>query len=283
MNVKPKGNFITRDHPYVYLSGSLIALLALSLLLSAPHPYSFLTQQNLPGLLCRVVCWAFLALSGFALMVKIAYGKAYGGTVMKQPALVRLSRRFSYLVALCCALALIDRALLQLIYTVQLCLRAESNPTGFVPSMVYMSLKGKDLLLTGIWTTVRIALLGTGIAFVLAIFMVFLRIQEPDKRDSDPIKALKWSANRFARFYIFIIRGTPMMVQALIFYYFGFSLFKRTGMTVSEINSIWSFFISGLCTVSLNSTAYLTEVLRGGIQAIDRGQTEAARSLGMTN
>ena len=38
-----------------------------------------------------MVCWAFLALSGFALMVKIAYGRAYGGTVMKQPALVRFT------------------------------------------------------------------------------------------------------------------------------------------------------------------------------------------------
>ena len=74
-----------------------------------------------------------------------------------------------------------------------------------------------------------------------------------------------------------------MMVQALILYYFGFGLFKRTDMTVTEINNVWSFFISGLCTVSLNSTAYLAEVLRGGIQSIDAGQTEAARSLGMTN
>jgi putative lysine transport system permease protein len=149
--------------------------------------------------------------------------------------------------------------------------------------MIYMSIKGKELILTGVWTTVRIALLGTAIAFVLAILMVFLRIQEPNRRDSSAVKALKWLANRFARLYVFVIRGTPMMVQALILYYFGFNLFKRTGMTVTEINHVWSFFISGLCTVSLNSTAYLTEVLRGGILAVDRGQTEAARSLGMTN
>ncbi|MBO5556005.1 MAG: amino acid ABC transporter permease [Oscillospiraceae bacterium] len=278
-----RGSFITRDHPYVYLGGSLIALLALSLLMSQPHPYSFLTEANVPGIACRVICWAFLALSGLALMIKMAYGKGYGRTIMKYPALVRFSRWFSYLVVLACALALLDRGILRMIHTVQACLQAEKNPQGFVSSMVYMSLKGKDLLAAGIWTTIRLALLGTAIAFVLAILMVFLRIQEPDKRDKDPIKALKWLANRFARFYVFIIRGTPMMVQALIFYYFGFNIFKRTGMTVTEINRVWSFFISGLCTVSLNSTAYLTEVLRGGIQAIDRGQMEAARSLGMTN
>ncbi len=167
--------------------------------------------------------------------------------------------------------------------TVRRCAVMEKNPQGFVDSMVYMSIKGKDMLVTGVWTTVRIALLGTAIAFVLAILLVFLRIQEPDRRDSDVVKALKWLASRFARFYVFVIRGTPMMVQALIFYYFGFNLFKKTGMTVTEINHVWSFFISGLCTVALNSTAYLTEVLRGGILAVDRGQTEAARSLGMTN
>ena len=167
--------------------------------------------------------------------------------------------------------------------TVRRCAVMEKNPQGFVDSMVYMSIKGKDMLLTGVWTTVRIALLGTAIAFVLAILLVFLRIQEPDRRDSGVMKALKWLANHFARFYVFVIRGTPMMVQALIFYYFGFNLFKKTGMTVTEINHVWSFFISGLCTVALNSTAYLTEVLRGGILAVDRGQTEAARSVGMTN
>ena len=283
MKQQAKGNFITRDYRYVYLGGSLIALLCLSMLASPAHPGSFLTDGGVLTLACRVVCWAFLALSGFALMVKMAYWKTYDSTVLRRPLMLRVSRWASYLVVLACLLALLDRGILQLIYTIRLCSTMERNPQGFGSSMIYMSIKGKDLLMTGIWTTVRIALLGTGIAFILAIFMVFLRIQEPDKRDNDFVKAVKWLASHFARLYIFVIRGTPMMVQALIFYYFGFNLFKRTGMTVTEINGVWSFFISGLCTVALNSTAYLTEVLRGGILAIDRGQTEASRSLGMTN
>ncbi len=282
MNPTVKGNFLTQYHPYVYLGGSLIALLGLSLMAGAPHPGSFLTD-NVPAMLCRSVFRAFLALSCAALALKIAKGKNFCNSIMYRPPMRRLSIVASWLVTLACLLALLDRGLLQLIYTVKTCLQAEKNPQGFASSMIYMSLKGKDMLLTGIWTTVRIALLGTAIAFVLSIFMVFLRIQEPDKRDNDFVRPLKWLANRFARFYIFIIRGTPMMVQALILYYFGFNLFKRTGMTVTEINHVWSFFVSGLCTVSLNSTAYLTEVLRGGIQAIDRGQTEAARSLGMSS
>ena len=149
--------------------------------------------------------------------------------------------------------------------------------------MVYMAYNQRSLFVTGVWTTVQLALAGTAIAFVLALLMVFLRIQEPDKRNNDFVKIIKIVANKFARFYIFVIRGTPMMVQSLIFYYAIFNLFKRTGMSVTEINRVWSLFISGLVTVSLNSTAYLAEVLRGGILAVDAGQMEAARSLGMTH
>ncbi len=283
MNQQRRENFITKDHRYVYLGGSLIAALGLSLLHGQPNPYSFVLPANAPGIICQAVFWAFLAFSLLALLVKASHWKTYSATAMKKPAVVRAGRWASYAVAAACALLLLDRGILQLVHMVQLCTQMDKNPQGFASSMIYMSLNGKDILLTGIWTTIRIALLGTGIAFVLAIMMVFCRIQEPDKRDNDLVKALKWLASHFARFYVFVIRGTPMMVQALIFYYFGFNLFKRTNMTVTEINNVWSFFISGLCTVSLNSTAYLTEVLRGGILAVDGGQTEAARSLGMTN
>ena len=283
MKQQSGGSILTRDYRYLYLGGSILALLGLSLLHSEAHSLSFLTLTNVPGILCSVIFWAFLALSAVALAVKLTHWKNYSDTVMKRPSVVRASRWASYPVAVACILVLIDRGLLRFVYTMKLCAGLEKNPQSFGSSMIYMSLKGKDMLLTGIWTTVRIALLGTAIAFILAILMVFLRIQEPDKRDNDAVKALKWIASHFARFYVFVIRGTPMMVQALIFYYFGFNLFKRTNMTVTEINHVWSFFISGLCTVSLNSTAYLTEVLRGGILAVDRGQTEAARSLGMTN
>lgn len=168
----PRQNFITRDHRYVYLGGSLIALLGLGMFYSAPSPYSFIPAQSV---------------------------------------------------------------------------------------------------------------FGTAIAFVLSLLMVFLRIQEPDKRDNDFVKFLKIVANKFSRFYIFVIRGTPMMVQSLILYNAVFGLFKRTGMSVSDINRVWPLFLAGLVTVSLNSTAYLAEVLRGGILAVDAGQMEAARSLGMTH
>ncbi len=281
---RTKESFFTRDRRYVYLSGSLLALLCLSLLYSRePNSFSFLRNRNAAQLLVSAVCWVFLAVSVLALIVKLTHWESYSSSFLRKRPVIRFSRFLFLLLAPGCLLSVIDRVVLNLADTIRLCKDMDSNPQAFGASMIYMSIKGKDILLTGIWTTVRIALLGTGIAFVLAMFMVFLRIQEPDKRDNDFVRLIKWVASHFARFYIFIIRGTPMMVQALIFYYFGFNLFKRTNMTVTEINHVWSFFISGLCTVALNSTAYLTEVLRGGIQAVDRGQMEAARSVGMTH
>ena len=160
---------------------------------------------------------------------------------------------------------------------------AEKNPMEFLPSLFYMLIRSKSMFLAGIWTTVRIALFGTAIAFVLAVLLVFVRIQTPQRQDGAAAVLFKEIGALLSKLYITVIRGTPMMVQTLIIYYIGFGIFKNSGMSVTEINRVWSCFISGLITVSLNSTAYLTEVLRGGIESVDPGQAEAARSLGMSN
>lgn len=279
----PRKNFITRDHRYVYLGGSLIALLGLSMFYSAPSPYSFIPAQSVFGTALAVICWFFLGVSAMALLVKWAYWNNYSSTIMKRPLIVRISRYLSYLDAAACALLVLDRFILKLAYIINTAIHADSNPTDTLSTMAYMAYNQRSLFAIGISYTVRLALFGTAIAFVLALLMVFLRIQEPDKRDNDFVKFLKIVANKFSRFYIFVIRGTPMMVQSLILYNAVFGLFKRTGMSVSDINRVWPLFLAGLVTISLNSTAYLAEVLRGGILAVDAGQMEAARSLGMTH
>lgn len=283
-HVKTKLNPVTADRKYVYPGCSVLILLCLSLLHTKPAaPIGIIQADSAVSVIIRVIFWAFLALSAVALAVKLIRGDDYGKSFIRSQTCIKLTSWLAFAVMICSFLVLVDRLLLRFIWLIRQCRQMESNPQEFLPSMIYMTQKGGGMLATGIWTTVRIALLGTAIAFVLSLLMVFCRIQEPARRDKDHVRLLKKVANCFARFYIFVIRGTPMMVQALIFYYFGFNLFKKTGMTVTEINNIWSFFISGLCTVSLNSTAYLAEVLRGGIEAIDAGQKEAARSLGMTN
>ena len=278
-----KQNFITRDHRYVYLGGSLMSLVGLSLWYSAASPWSFIGPTSPAGHVLAAVCWVFLAVSALALLVKWTHWNTYSATIMKQPAIVRASRYLSYLNAAACGVLVLDRLVLKLLYLIRFYATADTNPASLFGSMVDMASRPRSLIVTGVWTTVQLALAGTAIAFVLSILLVFLRIQTPDKRDNDFVKFLKVLANKCASFYIFVVRGTPMMVQSLILYYAVFSLFQKSSLSVSEINRIWSFFISGLITISLNSTAYLAEVLRGSIQAIDAGQMEAARSLGMTH
>ena len=263
----PRKNFITRDHRYVYLGGSFIALLGLGMFYSAPSPYSFIPAQSVFGTALAAICWFFLGVSAMALLVKWAYWNNYSSTIMKRPLIVRVSRYLSYLDAAACALLVLDRFILKLAYIINAAIHADSNPTDTLSTMAYMAYNQRSLFAIGISYTVRLALFGTAIAFVLALLMVFLRIQEPDKRDNDFVKFLKIVANKFSRFYIFVIRGTPMMVQSLILYNAVFGLFKRTGMSVSDINRVWPLFLAGLVTISLNSTAYLAEVLRGGNHA----------------
>ena len=63
----PRQNFITRDHRYVYLGGSLIALLGLGMFYSAPSPYSFIPAQSVFGTALAVICWFFLGVSAMSL------------------------------------------------------------------------------------------------------------------------------------------------------------------------------------------------------------------------
>ena len=82
----------------------------------------------------------------------------------------------------------------------------------------------------------------------------------------------------FARFYIWAVRGTPLLVQTF-FVYFGVpQLFQSFG-----VDFRLAPMAAGIITLSLNAAAYIAEIFRGGIQAIDYGQMEAARSLGLSH
>ncbi|MCL2388729.1 MAG: amino acid ABC transporter permease [Defluviitaleaceae bacterium] len=80
-----------------------------------------------------------------------------------------------------------------------------------------------------------------------------------------------------AEAYVWVIRGTPMIVQALLFFFGINSIFLQLGWTFrfTPVNA-------GILTVTLNAGAYFTEIFRAGIAAVDKGQNEAARSLGLT-
>ncbi|MGH2412440.1 MAG: ABC transporter permease subunit [Brasilonema sp.] len=87
-----------------------------------------------------------------------------------------------------------------------------------------------------------------------------------------PYKPLKW----ICRFYVEFFRGTPMLVQLFIIYFGLPALLRGLGIPF-EIDK----FAAAIIALSLNVAAYLAEIMRGGIESVDRGQWEACQSLGM--
>ncbi|KFF60417.1 glutamine ABC transporter permease [Cryobacterium sp. MLB-32] len=108
-----------------------------------------------------------------------------------------------------------------------------------------------------------LTLLATGlsilIALVLGVVLGFFKVS--------PFVVLR----AIATTYVSIFRGTPLLVQAFFFY---FGLPQLTGQSIDVLTA-------GVLTLSLNAGAYMTEIVRGGIQSVDPGQTEAGRSLGL--
>ena len=125
----------------------------------------------------------------------------------------------------------------------------------------------------GVLITLLLSVVGTVGGFILSLFLTVLRTQEIDlRRDGFGRRLLKRLGRGFSSVYITLFRGTPMIVQAMIFYY-GISPLRL---------SWWTPLFAGLTVVTLNTTAYIAEVIRSGINGIDKGQMEASRSLGFS-
>ncbi len=107
------------------------------------------------------------------------------------------------------------------------------------------------------------------------IIGIIVGLVNTSKSKSAIMKILKAIAN----LYIYIIRGTPMLVQILIIYFGLGQMLRPTGFRWLNIGGT---FTAGTVALSLNAGAYMAEIVRGGIEAVDKGQIEAARSLGLT-
>ena len=146
----------------------------------------------------------------------------------------------------------------------------------------YILLHDYKLILHGVWTTIWLSLAGTVIGLVLALIFITIKTLEVSPFESEFTAFIKTFRQKVVDIYVTIVRGTPMLVQGMIIFYFlpGIlaGIFK---VDPDYLMEILDPSICGLITVSLNTTAYLTEVLRGGIESINKGQLEAARSLGM--
>ncbi len=284
--------FIKEDHTYVYLGGSILVLL--SILLSIPYfgafpqELTFSIFYTIPDTilfaLLAIDC-VFVVISLFAFLSKYKLKENYQSrsafTTLKAKKLIRY---FSYYVGTLFIFVVFDSLVLGwFISSGYRGVIADTRPSGDLESMFYIVSRSLPSLKLGIETTIQIALVGTILGFVFGCLLVFMRIQKIDKRDNDFIKLIKVILVKISKFYINIIRSTPMMVQAIIIYYFGMDVFKAIypGLSASELAVIWPLILSGMVTVTINSTAYIAEVLRGAVESIDKGQTEAARSLGM--
>lgn len=126
------------------------------------------------------------------------------------------------------------------------------------------------LFINGIKTTLLLAFVGTLVGLILGFFICLLRNMTIKKHDSFLISSIKRLILAITKFYVDFVRGTPMMVQAVFLYY---GLNKYIG---------WKPITAGLVIISLNTAAYLSEVLRAGILAIDKGQREGALALGLS-
>ncbi len=91
------------------------------------------------------------------------------------------------------------------------------------------------------------------------------------------VSPLRWLAN----IYIEVLRGTPMLLQIMIGFIVLQNFFKLPAVQIGILSMDLSRLIPGMIVISLNSGAYVAEIVRGGINAVDFGQTEAAGSLGL--
>ena len=275
--------FITGDHRYVLLGTSAIAAVGMFLSSLSRPALSFLARAYAAEVVMYYLLAAWLAVAAVALAFKLVQRDAYTtASPFVRPAVARALRFGSYAVCAIVAVLVVDRVAMGLASAWRVAVAAPSRPEPMLESMLFLLIKSRDIFFTGFKTTVALAVFGTAIAFFLALLLVFLRIQVPDRSDNDFVRFCKVVGSGFARVYSTVVRGTPMMVQAMIVFFGVFKLFKLTDLTTTQINSIWTTFAAGLVTIVLNSTAYMMEVLRGGIESVDAGQAEAARSLGLS-
>ncbi|MFB9237711.1 amino acid ABC transporter permease [Plantactinospora siamensis] len=135
----------------------------------------------------------------------------------------------------------------------------------------------KDYVLRGVVTTLWLTLLAMVLGTVGGILLAVMRLSE-----NPVLRGVSWA-------FVWVFRGTPLLVQIIFFGFLG-ALFPRISLTVPFTGTVLfdrptSVVVTGtvaaVLALSLNEMAYAAEVIRGGILAVDPGQTEAAAAVGM--
>ena len=130
---------------------------------------------------------------------------------------------------------------------------------------VLIDYKGYVKVVEGLENTIKIAVLGLVIGIVIGTLIATVRV-------IPKYKTLPRVLNSLCTFYVGFFRGTPMVVQLLLFYYVALPLM---GLNLPSVSVAIAVF-------GLNSGAYISEIMRSGIQSVDYGQTEGGRSVGLS-
>lgn len=134
----------------------------------------------------------------------------------------------------------------------------------------------------GVLNTLLLAIVGTLVGLLIGIFMGQIRNLKSNRRDSKAVSFLKWVARSLAYVYVTFFRGTPMMVQAMILFSIS-SLWTNIAVGGDIGNVLNGYMACGLIVICINTGAYMTENVRSGMNGVDKGQSEAAQSLGLSS
>lgn len=132
--------------------------------------------------------------------------------------------------------------------------------------------KYHQMIFKGIGYTMLVSIIGTIIGLVIGLLIGVFRTMPTPKNKF--LRILKKAADWILSAYVEIFRGTPMMVQAMVIFW-GFALINN-GVTLNVV-------FAGLFIVSINTGAYMAEIVRGGIISVSKGQFEGAHAIGMTH
>ena len=144
--------------------------------------------------------------------------------------------------------------------------------------------ENSELIFAGILSTLILSIFGTVVGLVLGIFIAYGKNLKPrgttNKFVAFWMRVIRW----ICTIYSVVLRGTPMMVQALIFKY-GCAAFGLNWDNIrfpGAINNVLNgWFLAGLIVITFNTAAYMAEIVQSGLNGVDKGQIEGARSLGM--
>ncbi len=142
----------------------------------------------------------------------------------------------------------------------------------FFEKIISIISKYGDWILKGVGFTLLVSIIGTIIGLIIGLLIGVYRTMPTPKNKVG--RVFKKIGDWLLSAYIEIFRGTPMMVQAMVIFW-GFALLNG-GKTLDVT-------FSGLLIVSINTGAYMAEIVRGGIISIDKGQFEGAQAIGMTH